>query len=156
MSKKDPLAPLLATLRDLVAWLKAERVPAVIIGGVAASLLGRPRVTRDVDALVLLDEEHWETFLSAGARFGLVPRNPDTLAFARQTRVLLVRHKPSSIDADIVFGGLQFEKEAVGKALSVNLGGVRVPLPTPEDLIIMKAVANRPRDLADKATMPVR
>jgi predicted nucleotidyltransferase len=31
----------------------------------------------------------------------------------------------------------------------VELGGVRVPLPTPEDLIIMKAVAHRAQDLGD-------
>jgi hypothetical protein len=30
-----------------------------------------------------------------------------------------------------------------------GLGGVRVPLPIPEDLIVMKAVAHRPQDLAD-------
>ncbi len=31
----------------------------------------------------------------------------------------------------------------------VELGVVRVPLPPPEDLIIMKAVAHRPQDLDD-------
>lgn len=68
MSKTESLAPLLAALRDLVAWLQAERVPGVVIGGVAASLLGRPRVTRDVDAVVLLDDARWEGFLAAGAQ----------------------------------------------------------------------------------------
>ena len=31
----------------------------------------------------------------------------------------------------------------------VSVAGVSLPLPTPEDLIIMKAVAHRPRDLTD-------
>ena len=35
------------------------------------------------------------------------------------------------------------------KAAWVELGYVEVPLPLPEDLIIMKAVAHRPQDLAD-------
>ncbi len=74
MSKIETLVPLLSTLRDLVAWLKAKRVEGLIIGGVAASILGRPRVTRDVDALVLLDEKEWGEFLSAGTEFGLVRR----------------------------------------------------------------------------------
>jgi hypothetical protein len=33
--------------------------------------------------------------------------------------------------------------------VSKRIGGLTVPLPTPEDLIVMKAVAHRPRDLAD-------
>jgi hypothetical protein len=53
---KEILVPLLAALRDLVAWFQDAPTPGMVIGGVAASLLGRPRVTRDIDALVLLDE----------------------------------------------------------------------------------------------------
>lgn len=148
-SDAEPLAPLLAALGDLVAWLQAAQVPGVVIGGVAASLLGRPRVTRDVDVLVVLDETEWARFLAAGEPFGLEPRRPDAIEFAKQARVLLVQHVPSGIDVDIVFGTLPFEKEAVANAVSVDVAGIRLPLPTPEDLIIMKAVAHRPRDLGD-------
>lgn len=149
MPETVSLAPLLAALEDLVGWFKDREVPGVVIGGVAASILGRPRMTRDVDALVLLAEDQWGEFLAAGAPHGFVPRRPDTLAFAQETRVLLVGHEPSGIDADIVFGSLPFEKEAVARATWLELGGVRVPLPLPEDLIVMKAVAHRPRDLDD-------
>jgi hypothetical protein len=69
--REESLASLLAALRDLVAWLQATHVSGVVIGGVAASLLGRPRVTRDVDAVVLLDESHWDAFLAAGTQFDL-------------------------------------------------------------------------------------
>jgi predicted nucleotidyltransferase len=132
-----------------VAWLKANRTQGLIIGGVAASILGRPRVTRDVDALVLLDEKDWNEFLSAGIEFGFVARVTGPLDFARKAKVLLVRHEPSGIDVDVTFGVLPFEREAITHAVWVNIKGVRLPLPTPEDLIIMKAVAHRPRDLAD-------
>ncbi|HEY9072816.1 MAG TPA: nucleotidyltransferase [Desulfobaccales bacterium] len=143
------LAPLLVVLRDLVAWLNAEEVQGVVIGGLAASLLGRPRLTRDVDVLVLADEDHWGAFLAAGANHGFIPRRSDALAFAQETRVLLMRHEPSGIDADLVFGSLPFEKGVITRAEWVELGGVRIPLPLPEDLIIMKAVAHRPRDRED-------
>lgn len=148
-SDAEPLAPLLTALGDLTAWLKAAQVSGVIIGGVAASLLGRPRVTRDIDALVVLDETDWARFLAAGKQFGFVPRRPDAIDFARQARVLLVQHAPSGIDVDIVFGALPFEEEAVANAISVDVAGIRLSLPTPEDLVIMKAVAHRPRDLGD-------
>jgi predicted nucleotidyltransferase len=149
MSEPTDLTPLLAVLRDLLAWLEVRQVPGVVIGGLAASILGRPRLTRDVDVLVLMEEGLWADFLIAGAKYGFSPRREDVLAFAQETRVLLVRHQESGIDVDIVFGSLPFEKEAVARATWMELGGVRAPLPLPEDLIIMKAVAHRPQDLAD-------
>jgi hypothetical protein len=143
------LAPLLKTLDDLVRWLNSGRVPGILIGGVAASLLGRPRTTRDVDVLIILDAPHWQTFLDAGVAFGFKPRISEPIEFAGKSRVLLVRHEPSGIDVDVVFGALSFEEEAVRHQVVVDIGDLRVPLPTPEDLIVMKAVAHRPRDLID-------
>jgi len=136
-------------LRDLVAWWQSEEVPGLVIGGLAVALLGRPRVTRDVDVLVLLAEERWGAFLDAGSAFGFLPRQPDALAFAEQARVLLLRHEPTAIDVDVVLGCLPFEEEAVARAVVMEVAGVSVPLPTPEDLIIMKAIAHRDRDMLD-------
>jgi len=99
--------------------------------------------------LVLVDESHWAEFMAAGAEHGFVPRRGDALTFARETRVLLVRHQESGIDVDVVFGALAFEKEAIARVTWVELGDVHVPLPLPEDLIVLKAVAHRPQDLAD-------
>jgi len=62
MPEPVELAPLVVFLRDLVGWLNAEEVPGVVSGGLAAALLGRPRLTRDVHALVLADEGHWGAF----------------------------------------------------------------------------------------------
>lgn len=149
MPKNDEAAPPYATLRALVNWLQAEQVPGLVIGGVAASLLGRPRLTQDVDVVVLLEEKRWEEFLKAGARFGFVPRIKDAFRFARRARVFLLNHKQSGVDVDIALAALPFEEETIRRAKWINVGGISLPLPTPEDLIIMKAVAHRPRDLAD-------
>lgn len=149
MSNSDHLVPLLDTLRDLIAWFDSKTVPGVIIGGVAASLLGRPRVTRDVDAVIILEERLWEDFLKSGISFGFVPRRTDTIPFARKNRILLVHHKPSGIDADISLGALSFEKEMIAHGTSIVLNGVKIPLPRPEDLLVMKTIARRPRDIAD-------
>jgi hypothetical protein len=136
-------------LRALLDWWQACGVKGVIIGGVAASLLGRPRVTRDVDALVLLGEERWHDFLARGALLGFGPRLVDAVAFAQRSRVLLLCHQPSGIDVDLSFGSIPFEEELLERAVSVDVAGFTLPLPTPEDLIILKAVAHRPRDLVD-------
>jgi hypothetical protein len=147
--KKAKLVLPVAPLADLVQWWQSQHTRGLVIGGLAVALLGRPRVTRDVDALVLLEEEHWPAFLEAGRRFSFTSRLADALAFAREARVLLVRHQPTGIDVDIALGRLPFEEEAVTRATAVQVAGVSVPLPTPEDLVIMKAVAHRERDLID-------
>jgi hypothetical protein len=147
---EDPVAaPLLKAIQDLLSWLASEQVQAVVIGGVAASILGRPRVTRDVDVSVVVDEANWPGFLAKGGQFGFTTRISDALDFARQSRVLLVQHAPTGTSVDVVFAVLPYEKQAITRAKGVVIQGVTIPLPTPEDLIIMKAVARRPRDLID-------
>jgi len=141
--------PLEAILQDLAGWLESRRVPWVLVGGIAASFLGRPRFTRDLDVLVLLPERDWEGFGDSGATYGFLPRLSDALAFARKTRVLLMRHQPTDFDLDLIFGSLPFEQETVARAKWKTMGKARAPLPTPEDLIILKAVARRPQDLMD-------
>lgn len=122
----------------------------MIIGGVAASLLGRPRTTRDVDAVVWIeDPKDWARFLTVAQAQGLTPRIDDPIAFAQRARVLLLRHEPSAIDIDVALGALPFEEEAIERASEGKLGTIQVPLPTPEDLVIMKAIAHRPRDVGD-------
>ena len=149
VAKRPPTLPPEATLSALVDWLRSEDVSGLIIGGIAASLLGRPRLTRDVDVLILLEEPYWERFLNAGARFGFLARIKDVLVFARQSRVFLVHHKPSGVDVDISLAGLPFEKESIAQVRWTKVGKLSLPLPTPENLIIMKAVAHRPQDMAD-------
>jgi hypothetical protein len=139
----------LGALRSLNAWFSANQIKGLVIGDVAASFLGRARLTADVDALVLLDESRWEQFLRPSAVHGLVPRHPDALAFAREVRMLLLRHDASGVNVDVAMGALPFEEEAVARGTARDVGGVVIPLPTPEDLIIMKAVAHRDKDLID-------
>ena len=106
-------------------------------------MLGRPRLTRNVDALMIMFERRWPRFLEAGERFGFVPRRADVLLFARETRRLPMRHQQSGLDVNIVFDSLPFDRHAVARATPVDLGGVLIPVSRPEDLIVMKVVAHR-------------
>ena len=50
---------------------------------------------------------------------------------------------------DVIFGLLPFEEEAVRRAQRTRIGDRDVCVCTPEDLILMKIVSTRPRDLDD-------
>jgi len=121
----------------------------VIIGGIAASLLGQPRLTADLDAVILLSIQDLPELITAAASEGIEVRIADADDFARKHRVLLLRHTDSTINIDLSLGILPFESEMVERSQEFVVGGLHVRLPSPEDLIILKAVAHRPKDMAD-------
>jgi predicted nucleotidyltransferase len=125
----------------------------IVIGGVAASLLGQPRLTVDLDAIILLSIEDLQKLIEFANELGMEPRIKDAEAFARKNRVLLLRHEQTGINIDISLGILPFEFEMIERGQEINVGGIQVRLPTPEDLIIMKAIAHRSKDLEDIKTV---
>jgi hypothetical protein len=145
----DFIEPLLKAMGDLFAWLRAAGIPVVVIGGVAASLQSKPRLTRDVDAVVLLGDSSMEDLVSAGSRFGIFPRIPDVLRFAQRNRILLLIHEPSSVELDVSLGIMPFEEEMIARAGLVVVKGLSIPLASPEDLVIMKSLAMRDVDARD-------
>ena len=148
-SAPNDITPLLEPLMALQRLLEHFDNQGVIIGGIAASLLGKPRFTADLDAIILLSVEDIPNLVGAASELGIVPRIADVEAFARKNRVSLLQHKASGINIDISLGLLPFETEMVERSQKLNVGGFHLRLPTPEDLIILKAVAHRPKDLED-------
>lgn len=136
----------LAALQRLITHFDNQ---GVIIGGIAASLLGQPRFTADLDAVILLSTNDLPNLIEVAAQEGMVGRITDAEAFARKNRVLLLQHQSSGINIDISLGILPFEVEMIERGQEVTVGTIQLRLPTPEDLIIMKAVAQRPKDIAD-------
>ena len=136
-------------LDDLIRWLETEQVPYTIIGGLSVSILSQPRPTIDVDLVVWLDPETWQHFLESGEKFGIVPRRADAMEFAKQRRVLLLQHTATKIGIDVSFAALPFEEEMIRRSQNVELGNIRLRVATPEDVIIMKMIAHRDKDLRD-------
>lgn len=136
-------------LQAVLRLLRRMDDRGVIIGGVAASLLGRPRLTADIDLVLLLSGDQLPRLLEVASEEGLAPRIPDAMEFARRHRVLLLHHPESGIPVDISLGILPFEVEMVEHCVRLNVAGLTIPVPRPEDLIVLKAIAHRPVDLAD-------
>jgi predicted nucleotidyltransferase len=136
-------------LQAVSGWLSEAEVDFAVVGGVAASLHGRPRVTKDVDVVAIAENDRWPELVKKAEDWGLRPRIDDALEFARTTRVLLLMHEPTRIEVDLSFGMLPFENELVRRAEIRKVNRIRFPLASAEDIIVMKALALRPRDVAD-------
>jgi predicted nucleotidyltransferase len=145
----ENVTPLLVPIQALQNLISKFNDQGVIIGGVAASLLGTPRYTVDLDAVFLLSFEELPRLLDEAAALGIEPRIADPVTFARKNRVVLLRHTVSGVDINLSLGILPFEVEMVERSRTIEIGAIKLRLPTPEDLIIMKVIAHRPKDLVD-------
>lgn len=136
-----------AALADLTRVLNDARVPYMVIGGLANIIWGEPRATIDIDVTVwVLEPRIPEVADILEHNFTLLVENP--CAFIRDTRVLPLQ-SPGGVRIDVIFGLLPFEEEAIMRAATIEVGGVAVRFCTAEDLILMKIISDRERDLAD-------
>jgi predicted nucleotidyltransferase len=149
MAEPATPADLLPALSSLSQWLKDENVPYAIIGGVAVSLNAQPRLTADIDAIIWLDLDRANDLVKSAQAHGFVPRINNPIEFVRNARVLLLRHEETQIGIDLSCGVLPFEQELLERAIDFRDGAIDIKIATPEDLIILKAVAHRTRDLID-------
>ncbi len=126
-----------------------------IIGGMANLRWGEPRLTRDVDATIITGFGGEAPYIEALLQ-EFRPRIADAARFAMENRVVLLLSE-DGIPLDIALGGLPFEEEMVARATSVELApGVFVRTVSAEDLVVLKAFADRDRDWVDIAGIAAR
>ena len=134
-------------LEQLKGFFESNGVRYMIIGGLANTVWGRPRLTYDADVKVVLGELSIGEFgRMAGWSFAF--RRPDAIEFARQNYVLLI-HVTNEVPADLIIGLLPYENQAIERAVPVDIEGVVMPVCTAEDLIVHKAISERERDWLD-------
>jgi predicted nucleotidyltransferase len=143
------LEPYTSILKSIQVLLDQYPEQGVIIGGIAVTILGAQRFTADVDILVLLSNDQLIDFLDAAVAAGFKSRVTDMPAFARQNRVIPMVHTESGLKADFIMGMIPLEQEIVARAKKVVINKIEITLPTMEDLIILKAIAHRSKDLTD-------
>jgi hypothetical protein len=117
-----------------------------VIGGIALQFWGEPRFTHDLDLTVEdrlnLDELVQRTTLEFGSRVA------DPLAFARQTRMLLL--SVEDVDVDIALALRGYEDSLFERAQGYEIEpGRHLRICSAEDLIIHKSLAGRPQDQSD-------
>ncbi len=150
----QPYREPLESLQNLIARFNHK---GVVIGGIAVGVLGKARFTEDLDAMFLLSTQDIPHFLEEAKQEGIEPRVENAVEFAKKKRVLLLRHTITETDIDISMGIMPLEEEIVERSSVHEFDDtLQVRLPTPEDLIIMKAIAHRPKDMEDIRTLAAK
>jgi predicted nucleotidyltransferase len=117
-----------------------------VIGGIALQFWGEPRFTHDLDVTVQDKLDLPELVRLTTEAFD--SRVPDPHKFARDTRMLLLR--VGDVDVNVAVALQGYEDSLFARARSIEVEpGKRLNICSAEDLIIHKALASRPQDLAD-------
>lgn len=138
---------LIRSVADLQQRLEKEGIPSVVIGGLAVSVWGEPRLTRDVDLKVLGQREERGRLLQILADCTPLHADPDE-AFRRHGIAFF--HDPNGTRVDVMLAETSFDETAIGRARMIEMQpGTFVRVCSPEDLIIYKMVSVRPQDRSD-------
>jgi hypothetical protein len=142
----SPVADLLAALARA---LEVLGVRWYLFGAQAVLLYGGARLTADVDVTVALGRRPVSDLVAAAVREGFATRVADVEAFAARTRVVPLVHESSGLPLDVVLAGPGPEELFLSRCRVESVDGVSVPVAAPEDLLVMKILAGRPKDVDD-------
>ena len=147
-SSASPLAELLA---DLHRALTALGLRWYLFGAQAAILHGVARLTADVDVTVEVAALPNALLVDRLAAAGFELRVPDAEGFVERTRVLPLVHARSRLPLDVVLAGPGLEELFFTRVEERTVGDLPVPVASAEDLVAMKILAGRGKDLDDIA-----
>ncbi|MBI2393584.1 MAG: nucleotidyl transferase AbiEii/AbiGii toxin family protein [Deltaproteobacteria bacterium] len=139
-------------LAEIAAWLSARRVSFALVGGLAVSIRGEVRFTRDVDLALAVSEAELEALIRdlRAARYAIHSLVEHDVARRTATVRLVTR---DAIHVDLLAASSGIEQEIVGRATPIDIPSVGlVPVATAEDLVATKVLAmtdRRRRDFDD-------
>jgi hypothetical protein len=139
------------SLNALLAFAEAAEQQAVrwyLFGAQAVAAYGVPRTTGDVDVTIDVGERGLTSFIAPLRRAGFVPRIADE-SFAIETRVFPVTHRATGWNFDLVLAGPGLEQRFLDDVRLFQVGRHQIPVIAPEDLVTLKILAGRPKDLED-------
>ena len=141
-----PVTKLERTIIDIAKFLKKEKVPYMIIGGIANLFWGEPRTTLDVDVTVKVKNKNVSEFIAKiKKKFSILV--PEPQKFIEKTRVLPIKVKELTVD--IIFATLPYEEKAISRTVIRKVAKTEVSICSVEDLIIHKIISERPKDTED-------
>ncbi len=140
--------------KKVVTFLNKGKYKYLIIGGIAAGAMGEPRITADVDVDISISREDVPVFLGKAKEAGFKVIKARCLDSAERTGVFQINYEDFHID--FIIASTELETEAFERAKTLKLYGLKAFFPTPEDLILLKIIPGRDRDLLDAKSIVLR
>ncbi len=127
-------------------------VPHQFGGAIALAWYRSPRATTDIDVNVTVAPEDAAPVLGAIEHLGVNVTDADRSAIAHDGQARL---DWDGSYLDLFFATLELHQQMNQRSRSVRFGPAEIPILSPEDLIVCKAVFDRPKDWVDIEEMVI-
>ena len=142
-------------LLDIVSICEHEPFTYAVMGGLAVRVHGIPRPTYDVDFQLTVDEDQLTRFVSLvekrnysiGEQY--VAGWRDRVGGMPLIKLKTYMADGHSIDVDIFISETPFQISIMNRRVRLELEGKTMWFVSAEDLVLLKLLANRPRDVGD-------
>jgi hypothetical protein len=144
------------TLHTLVQLLDQLSIDYAVMGGFAVRAHGVPRPTYDVDLAIALERGRFaELFDRLRDLNFVIPEVYETnwVDRVKELSVLKLRRyvRGESLDVDLFLVECEFLVEVMKRRIQLDAEGKVMWVVSPEDLVLFKLMAGRPRDWGDVA-----
>jgi predicted nucleotidyltransferase len=136
-------------IQSIAGLLDKYNVSYMVIGGQAVLVYGEPRLTKDIDIVLGADLTQLNILKEICDELNLKLIEPFNEEKIKQTMVYPVIDNGSGLRVDFIFSFTEFEKNAISRAVNIEVGRKKIKYSAIEDLIIFKIFSGRPVDLED-------
>lgn len=143
-----------AALKDIAGILERIGLTYAVIGGVAVRAYGIPRPTYDLDFTLAIPRDRLAEFYNSVEERGYtVPENyrsgwVDTVAGMPLVKIKCYI-QGHGVDVDVFLAETPFQQEILKRRQIVETPDGIAWLASPEDVVLLKLLAWRPRDVSD-------
>jgi hypothetical protein len=141
MDKID--APFIESFLLVNQFFQKHSIRYCLIGGLAAGYWGDPRYTQDMDFTVALHDKKWKSLESKLTK--------EKFSFQRQSssQLQITKQSQLSFQADLFLAEVEYQEWVIQRAIPITIFDIKIPICSPEDLIILKLIAKRRQDYLD-------
>ena len=132
--------------KDFIRFLNKRNVRYLLLGGWAVGIYGNPRMTKDIDFLIAIDDENIEKLQYALNSFGAP--TVENKVFQEKGNVFRLGCSPIQIDIINEASGIEFE-DCYIRRNTIIVEDIEISIISKQDLIANKKASGRHRDLAD-------
>ena len=125
-------------LTQVVEALNRLNLPYMLTGAVAVTYYGEPRTTHDIDIVILIAPADFACIKAALEPIFSVDLESSKAAL-REGSAFNALHEETGFKVDFwTLAGGEYDQTAFARRVQVNLLGMKVYLPAPEDVIVAK------------------
>ena len=134
--------------KEMLQSLIDENVRFILVGAYALAAHGYPRATMDIDIWVMPSPDNANAVLRALKKFGATLRGLTSDDLQKPDTIFQIGVAPRRIDIITGASGLKFES-AFANSLEIEIEGIKLNIPSLNDLIFNKKASGRSKDIAD-------